>query len=106
MAKAFDSVHLNSLDLSLKRIGMPHLARSFIINLFKNRKLSVITTFGNSPVFEAGDGIDQGEAISSLLWRIFYDPLLAYIQHRTDQGFTHELTIVDNINPLHYTHHH
>src|SRR5688500_2163362 len=100
MAKAFDSVHLDSLDLSLKRIGMPEQARAFIINLFKNRRLSVITTFGNSPVFEAGDGIDQGEAISPHLWRIFYDPLLTYIQQHTDLGFKHERKIIDNIIPL------
>jgi hypothetical protein len=36
---------------------------------------------------QAQDGIDQGEVISSLMWKIFYDPLLCRIQ-KTTPGYS------------------
>ena len=56
---------------------------NIILDLFKNRKLHVIISNGSSPTIIAGDGIDQGETISLLLWRIFYDPLLEQINNST-----------------------
>ena len=56
--------------------------------MFKERNIKIITTYGLSNGFTAEDGIDQGEIISPLLWRIFYDPLLCRIQANSDFGYT------------------
>lgn len=53
--------------------------------------MRVITAFGPSDCFTAGDGIDQGEVISPLIWRIFYDPLLTRVQHDTSLGYNIEV---------------
>jgi hypothetical protein len=72
---------------------------SFVINLFANRKLQIITTYGLSKCFQAGDGIDQRETISPLIWHIFYDPLLAQIQSNETLGYTLDVDWpVDNNN--------
>ena len=80
MKKAFDSVSMVSLKKALERIKLPTKLIEIVMELYKNRKLSVITEFGNTEFIEAGDGIDQGEVLSPLIWRIFYDPLLCRIQ--------------------------
>jgi len=41
--------------------------------------MQVLTYFDPSDPFTAQNGIGQGDAISPLLWRIFYDPLLEAI---------------------------
>ena len=71
----------------MERIKIPTNAIEFIINLFKNRVLKVITDFGLTQEIIAGDGLDQGETISPLLWRIFYDPLINKIQNNPELGY-------------------
>ena len=88
MSKAFDSVGMVPLTHALKRIKLPQLAIDFFINLFKDRKMRIITNFGLSDEFTAKDGIDQGEVCSPLIWRIFYDPLLCRIQNDPMLGYT------------------
>ncbi|GBC36358.2 ribonuclease HI, putative [Rhizophagus irregularis DAOM 181602=DAOM 197198] len=85
MMKAYDSVSLESLQLALRKLDIPEKFILWITELFKNRQMSVITAFGPSPTFIGGDGIDQGDAISPLLWRIFYDLLLIAIQQECNQ---------------------
>ena len=46
----------------------------------------------------AGDGIDQGETISPLLWRIFYDPLLCEIQNNIQLGYSMNCEWKSNLN--------
>src|SRR2546421_529190 len=92
MSKAFDSVGMIPLTYALKRIKLPQLAIDFFINLFKDRKMRVITNFGLSDTFTAKDGIDQGEVCSPLIWKIFYDPLLCRIQNDSTLGYTTEVS--------------
>src|SRR5579862_1351691 len=92
MKKAYDSVSLQSLRIALQRIDLPALLVKWIINLFRNREMQIITDYGLSPSFSASDGIDQGDALSPLLWRIFYDPLLVAIQSTAGLGYTTSLT--------------
>lgn len=87
MAKAFDSVGLTPLEHALNRIKFPPTLTTLIINLFKDRRMRIITKYGLSDSFVAGDGIDQGEVISPLIWRIFYDPLLTKIQDDETLGY-------------------
>ena len=80
MAKAFDSVGLAPLKRALQRIKVPEQAINFLIELFEQRQIRIITAYGLTDIITGRDGIDQGETISPLLWCIFYDPLLCQIQ--------------------------
>ncbi|GBC00394.1 hypothetical protein RclHR1_03840016 [Rhizophagus clarus] len=95
--KAFDSISLDFLSLALKCIGLPIHAVQCIINLFKGRQIQVATAFGPSPVFQDKDGIDQGDSFSPLLWRIYYDPLLATVTLLPNKGYT--MDCIWSINP-------
>ena len=87
MCKAFDSVRLEMLKKSLKRIKLPKNTTKFILSLFEKRKIKVITSFGLTKEFEAEDSLDQSEVISPLAWRIFYDSLLCTVQKTEDLGY-------------------
>jgi hypothetical protein len=50
-----------------------------------------------SPMFTAKDGIDQGDSISPLMWRIFYDPLLVAIQNESRLGYETEILWPHNV---------
>jgi hypothetical protein len=97
MAKAFNSIGMISLQKALKRIRMPPFTINFIINIYKNCKIKIITVYGLTDAFTACDGIDQGEVIFPLIWRIFYDPLLHRIQEDETLGYIMELIWLDNI---------
>src|SRR5260363_364187 len=78
--KAFDSVPLESIRQACTRIKIPQEVTNFLLEIYGGRRVRVITKFGLSEGFEAEDGIDQGEVISPLVWRMIYDPLLCRIQ--------------------------
>ena len=82
MKKAFDSVSLDMLDKVLNRIKLPNNIRKFLLSLFHARKIKVITNYRLTQEFTTEDGLDQGEVVSPLLWRIFYNPLLCEIQDK------------------------
>ena len=86
MKKAFDSVSLEALTWAMERIKISEGAIRFVLNLYNKREIAIITKYGNTDSFIAEDGIDQGEVISPLIWRIFYDPLLSKIQDK-ELGF-------------------
>src|SRR5271154_7100524 len=71
-----------------RRIKLPENLTNLFVNMFDERKISIITEFGLSDPLTAATGIDQGEVVSPLLWRIFYDPLLSRIQQDIDLGYT------------------
>ena len=74
-------------DEFLRRIKILENIINFIIFLFNKRQIRIITSFGLTEPFIGEDGIDQGETISLLLWRIFYDPLLCQIQQDQELGY-------------------
>ena len=80
------------LKLALQRIKIPALGQSFIINLFDKRQTKIITALGLTEVITAGNRIEQGEVISPLIWRIFYDPLLTKIKKNTLLGYELEVS--------------
>ncbi|CAB4436338.1 unnamed protein product [Rhizophagus irregularis] len=96
MAKAFDSVGMFPLQKALERIKIPTTIINFIINIYKDRKIRIITAYGLTDAFTACDGIDQEEVISPLIWRIFYDPLLHRIQEDESLGYSMELKWPNN----------
>ncbi|CAB4403292.1 unnamed protein product [Rhizophagus irregularis] len=67
MAKAFDSVGMIPLQKALERIKLLHTIINFIINIYRNRQMKIITAYGLTDTFTAHDGIDQGEVISPLV---------------------------------------
>jgi hypothetical protein len=87
MKKCYDSVSLKSLEIALKRVALPECFIQWLLSIFHERQMSVITTKGLSPQFIGLNGIDQGDAISPLLWKLFYDPLLAAIELNKHLGY-------------------
>ena len=81
VAKAYDSVSLNLLEISLKRIGITDKLIKIIIQLHSDRKLKILTKYGLTECFLQNSGLSQGDIISPLLWSIIYDPLLIYIRN-------------------------
>src|SRR6266487_3142291 len=79
MKKAFDSVSKEGLIRSLRRIGTPHTFNRLIENLCSDRTGRVLINREYTEEFEVHGGIDQGDTLSPLLWRIFYDPLVTEI---------------------------
>ena len=80
MSKAYDLVNRNNLIKALKRIKLPNKFIEFISNSLKNRTNQIISDFGFTESFKVGNGIDQGEIMSPLLWVIYYDPLFSKIE--------------------------
>jgi len=58
MKKAFDSVSLEMMEKALERIKLPELTIRFLLSLYNKRKIKVITEYGLTKEFEAGDGLD------------------------------------------------
>jgi ribonuclease HI len=79
MSKAYDSVNLQLLSRALSRIQMPTHLINILTDLLTNRSNQVITNFGLTDPYKVQNGIDQGETITPLLWRIYYDPLITKI---------------------------
>src|SRR5260364_346878 len=76
MSKAYDTVHLPLLNKALNRIHVPLQLRELLINIFSDRKNQVITSIEKTQQYEVLNGINQGEMLSPILWRIYYDPLI------------------------------
>jgi ribonuclease HI len=66
---------------------MPITLVNILTNLLTDRSNQVITNFGLTPAYSVQDGIDQGETITPLLWRIYYDPLIHQISSQYS-GYT------------------
>ncbi|GET04717.1 reverse transcriptase family protein [Rhizophagus clarus] len=98
LKKAYDSLPLASLRMALLRIDIPTNIVNWIIDLFKHRSMRIITKFGLTNSIIAGDGIDQGDAISPLLWRIFYDPLLVALAQDESNGYTLQVDWLQDLN--------
>src|SRR3989337_424484 len=96
MSKAYDRVNIHMLRDALNRLKLPIPFQIFIENLFTNRWNSVFTPFGLTDKYNTLVGIDQGEVICPLLWCIYYDPLLSFIQN-SDLGFKMQVTWNKNI---------
>src|SRR2546428_10694366 len=87
MSKAFDKININRLIESCKRIEIPQLATNFIFNLHNDHKAQIITSYGLTEPIPLYSGIEQGETYSPLLWKIYYDPILSYINNKYYKSF-------------------
>ena len=86
MKRVYDSVSWNKLEHAFKRIKMNSKYISLCNKIHNQRLNQVITEYGYTDQYPVHDGLDQGEVNAPILWRIFYDPLLCYINnhHSTD----------------------
>ena len=101
MSKAYDSVNIQLLMKALKRLNKPNQLVNILINLLSNWSNQIITNLGLTPSYEVQDGIDQGETITPLLWRIYYDPLISHI-YNTYTGYTATTKWLTQICPNKY----
>ena len=67
MKKAFDSVSLQALDLTMKRLRMSKRTINFILNLFENRQSKVIIHWETTETWKVEDGIEQGKVLLLLV---------------------------------------
>src|SRR5581483_9344841 len=84
--KAFDSVGKKALKITLERIGTPSKLIKIILEIRENRSADVITKYGITQEYRIKDGLDQGDLMSPLLWKIFYDSLISKI-NKTKYGY-------------------
>jgi len=75
------------LQKAMNHLKIPSSFITFITNLFTNRINQVFIHYGITDPYNVIVGIDQGKVICPLLWCIYYDPLLCYIQHQPDLGY-------------------
>jgi ribonuclease HI len=96
MSKAYDSVNFDLFKLSLQRIQFPTPLINILTNLLFDRNNKVITNFGLTQSYQVQNGIDQGETITPLFWRIYYDPLISKISSSI-KGYQMTTTWSENI---------
>jgi hypothetical protein len=82
MNKVYNSVDLHILEAALERIKISSSIIKTISQCFQNRNNTVITHLGLTDPYEVNNGIDQGDTISPILWRIYYDPLISKISKK------------------------
>ncbi len=56
----------------------------YITDLHSTRELAINTAFRPTEYFPSNLGIEQGGILSTILWNIFYDPLLDRIEKETE----------------------
>src|SRR3954454_17790871 len=62
-----------------------------------------MTDYGLNDAYQLNNGVDQGEVFSPLMWCIYYDPLLCYIQSKPELGYTITTTLPSNLTINPYT---
>ncbi|KAG9285160.1 hypothetical protein G9A89_004375 [Geosiphon pyriformis] len=82
MRKAYDSVSWEHLEKSLIRIKMCSKFIQYFGSIYRDRTNQVITDFGLTNGYHVYDSLDQREVFSSLLWHIFYNPLLCKVKRQ------------------------
>ncbi|CAG8696567.1 16285_t:CDS:1 [Gigaspora margarita] len=70
------------LEMAFKRIKLPENIISFLLDLYKDKKIKVVTAFSNSKEVVAEDEINQKEVVSSLICCMYYNLLLRTIQEQ------------------------
>ena len=86
ISKAYDSMSGLAVQKAMERIKIPKKLIEIVGGMLENRTNRVITFHSLTDPYIVHDGIDQGDSISPLLWRIFYDPLLEAV-NKSDLGY-------------------
>src|ERR1043165_9802152 len=99
MSKAYDSVNPNLFQKSLIRLQMPSKLINILTNLLTDCHNRVITNLGLTNSYTVKNGIDQGETITPLFWRIYYDPLISKIANHF-HGYSLNTLWKTSLSPL------
>src|SRR6185295_13331619 len=96
MSKAFDKINIKRLLDACKCIGISQPGLNFIEFLHQDRKAKAITAYGLTDPITLYSGIEQEETYSPLLWKIYYDPILSYINSK----YNSKLLKISSQSPL------
>ena len=69
-------MQIDCLLRAIKRLNLGQNFANLIKNILTNRTNQVNTAYGPTDKYIISSGLDQGDALLPLLWRIFYNPLL------------------------------
>ena len=100
MSKVFDSIHIPTLAKAMECIKLLSSFINILNFLLSNRFNCVITSYSTTSRYKVQDGIDQGETISPLLWKIYYDPLISRI-HKEHTGYLSTIPLQLNHASVH-----
>jgi hypothetical protein len=99
ISKVYDSVSGFLMIKALEHLKLPETFIDLVEQIFYKRKNRVIVNDHYTESYEVGDGLDQGEVWSSILWRIFFDPLLCKLKELEDcTAYNMEAYDIMNIN--------
>ena len=69
-------MQIDYLLRAIKRLNLGQNFANLIKNILTNKTNQVNTAYGSTDKYIISSGLDQGDALLPLLWRIFYNPLL------------------------------
>jgi exonuclease III/ribonuclease HI len=86
MTQAFDKISHDKLLVVLYDLGMPTDAIEVVKNLYTGAKTKVQTVYGATEALEVNRGTLQGDSLSPLLFVLYIEPLLRWLQ-AGDKGY-------------------
>ena len=86
MKKAFDSVYRNALWLKLFKLGVNGKMLRIVKAMYSSVKCRVRHLNTYSDFFEVVVGLKQGETMSPVLFSLFIEDLVMYLQTKPDSG--------------------
>ena len=96
-AKAFDSIHRGKMEQILLAYGVPKETVAAIMILYRNTKVKVHSTDGDTDYFEIVAGVPHGDTLAPILFIICLDYVLRIsIDKIKENGF--ELTMHTKLN--------
>lgn len=84
IAKAYDSVEQWAMKQTLEAYGMHPTDVSIIMNLLEDNKTTLLTAFGPTDTIPIKSGVRQGDTISPILFSLFLNPLLTWLEKGRD----------------------
>ena len=84
IAKAYDSVEIWAMKQTLEAYGLDDEDIKILMSMLEGNKSKLLTAFGPTEDIEIKSGVRQGDVISPILFSIFLDPLLRWLEKGTD----------------------
>jgi hypothetical protein len=94
LAKCYDTIQVDVVDMLLGQMNAPRKVRRFLRALFQNSKLTLSTGYQDSRALVRKIGIHQGSSLSCILLLIALEPM-----HRTQVGLMREFMYRISMSP-------